>query len=72
MKVNAGFSLLELLIALTIGSVIASLVLRVYNANHQLFLTNKALENVFYDGQYIIPLLHSNIQLTSVQFDNVI
>jgi type IV pilus assembly protein PilW len=62
MKVNAGFSLLELLIALTIGSVITSLALRVYNANHQLFLTNKALENVFYDGQYIIPLLHSNIQ----------
>lgn len=61
MKVSGGFSLLELLIALTIGSVISSLVIHVYNANHQLFLANKALENVFYNGQYIIPLLHTSI-----------
>jgi len=61
MKVSAGFSLLELLIALTIGSIISSLVIHVYNANHQLFLANKALENVFYNGQYIIPLLHTSI-----------
>lgn len=61
MKVSGGFSLLELLIALTIGSVISSLVIHVYNANHQLFLANKALENVFYNGQYIMPLLHTSI-----------
>jgi type IV pilus assembly protein PilW len=62
-RVCTGFSLIELLVGLAISSVLLSLVVRVYDANHRLFLTNKALADVSYDGQFIISLLNSNIAL---------
>lgn len=61
MKVNSGFSLIELLVVLTISAVLLTLITRIYDANHRLFLTNKALTELAQEGQYIIPFLNSNI-----------
>lgn len=69
MKVNRGFSLIELIIALTISSILLILVVSVYDANHRLYLANKTLSEVFYDGQFIVPLLNSSMD--SVGYNNV-
>lgn len=62
-KADAGFSFVELLVGLTISSVLLSLVVKVYDANHRLFLTNKAVTDLLYSSQFIIPLLNENVSL---------
>ncbi|GAB3004167.1 PilW family protein [Psychrosphaera aestuarii] len=57
----AGFTLVELLISLTLGLIITSALVRIYQSNNNLQRYNYALSNIQQDGRYIISLLRNSL-----------
>ncbi|MDA8621011.1 prepilin-type N-terminal cleavage/methylation domain-containing protein [Psychrosphaera sp.] len=60
-KTQSGFTLVELLVSLTIGLIITSALVRMYQSNNNLLRYNYALSNIQQDGRYIISTLRASL-----------
>ena len=60
-KYQKGFTLVELLVSLTLGLIITSALVRVYQSNNNLQRYNYALSNIQQDGRYIISTLRTSL-----------
>lgn len=56
-----GFTLVELLISMTLGLIITAGLVKVYQSNNQLLTYNYALSNIQQDGRYIISALRQSL-----------
>lgn len=56
-----GFSLVELLISLTLGLVVTSALVQVYQSNNKLQTYNYALSNIQQDGRYLISAMRQSL-----------
>jgi type IV pilus assembly protein PilW len=61
MSRQKGFTLVELMISLTLGLIITSALVRVYQSNNDLQRYNYALSNIQQDGRYVISLLRNSL-----------
>jgi len=59
--IQRGFSLVELLISLTLGLIVTSALVQVYQSNNQLQTYNYALSNIQQDGRYIISAMRQSL-----------
>jgi type IV pilus assembly protein PilW len=60
-KRQRGFTIVELLISVTLGLIITSALVRVYQSNTKLQTYNYALSNIQQDGRYIISALRQSL-----------
>lgn len=60
-KLVKGFTLVELLISLTLGLIVTSALVQVYQSNTQLLVYNNALSNIQQDGRYVISALRQSL-----------
>lgn len=58
---NRGFSLVELLISLTLGLIITSALVRVYQSNNKLQTYNYALSTIQEDGRYLLAVMRRSL-----------
>ncbi len=58
---SKGFTLVELLVSMTLGLIITGALIRVYQSNNELQRYNYALSNIQQDGRYIISLLRKSL-----------
>lgn len=56
-----GFTLVELLISMTLGLIVTSALVRVYQSNNELLIYNNALSNIQQDGRYVISALRRSL-----------
>lgn len=60
-RTNRGFSLVELLISLTLGLIITSALVRVYQSNNKLQTYNYALSTIQEDGRYLLAVMRRSL-----------
>lgn len=61
MKRAAGFTLVELMISLTLGLVLTGALVQVYQSNNTLQAYNYALSNIQQDGRYIVSAMRQSL-----------
>lgn len=59
--VMSGFTLVELLVSMTLGLIITGALVQVYQSNNQLMSYNYALSNIQQDGRYLISALRQSL-----------
>jgi len=65
-KSHSGFTLIELMISVTLGLIITSSMVQVYQSNNRLQTYNYALSNIQQDGRYIISALRQSLMMVGM------
>jgi len=63
---QSGFTLVELMISVTLGLIITSSMVQVYQSNNKLQTYNYALSNIQQDGRYIISALRQSLMMVGM------